>query len=207
MLQLVDKFSEAVSKSCADCGCETEYDGGTYDGEEKVICDSCDQFYAWCQICQSHNHSEGCDPCRHLFWNNDRGTWAGAGSDCMELEDCKPQFLKMLDLIGADVAAQIKSGLEVHKYYFQMRGSIFRTEEIYCELPDSEGWMCGHYDLFQNFFVSENEEFAFAARDGVNLLMSLWSGCSSDGWEPETEEADNTLAGWIQEWKSQKEKS
>jgi hypothetical protein len=194
MLATVEKFSETVPR-CAVCETTEDLVEGIYDGEEKAVCSCCESsYYAYCNICESWNYAENQEPCRHLFWDDAVGDWSGCGSD---RQDYKENVWALLELLDRAVVVRLKDSLRRHRYYLQFCGSIFGVEEIRTELYDGHRvtWVP---EAFRRVFEADLDSTA-SARNGVNWLMSLWAGYE-DNWEPETPEADELTAGWIEEW-------
>jgi len=190
--------------TCRDCDCETENEEDNYEGENAIICEDCAQYYEWCEVCQTCNFAEGEDPCRHMFWGNNREGWGGCGTHSHNNHTSeKADFSALLSMIGIESAKQLKQSLELHKYYFQFRGSTFGVEHVFANLFNADGEIKydGNYywDKLNQVFDIKDEKLQEPITASINWLMSLWSG-SSEKWEIETEAADLKTAKWITEW-------
>jgi hypothetical protein len=190
-----------TQKVCVVCSNPTDAEMSSYDGEDKVVCDDCDEYFEWCEICQTRNHSEYSTPCRHLFWDDEVGVFRGFGTYKNDWQKGKNPFLAMLGMAGVEFAIDLRRSLLAHKYYFQFRGSIFGAESIEYQLLKESGKMSWEYKgCLDRVFEEKDPEKQELIATGINWLMSLWAGCDDDWDSPETKESDLVAAEWCNEF-------
>jgi hypothetical protein len=190
-----------TQKVCVVCSNPTDAEISSYDGEDKIVCDDCDSYFAWCGICKTNHYAEDYSPCRHLFWDEKTGNWNGFGAHKDNWQNGKESFLALLEMAGVEFAIDLRRSLLAHKYYFQFRGSIFGAESIEYQLLKESGKMSWEYKgCLDRVFEEEDPKKQQLVETGINWLMSLWAGCDDDWANPETEDAGLVAAEWCDEF-------
>lgn len=183
---------------CCQKFCNQEL--ASYDYESKIICDNCNQYFEWCNVCKTSHDVHFNTPCRHLFWDEYQGFWGGFGIDPLDWKAGKEPIIAALDTTGKDFAVRLKMSLLAHKYCFNFYGCIFGVERVVCDLLEDNGKISPNHALNRVFSIKDSEQQRKAA-SGINWLVSLWAGRIEEGWDtPETIEADIIVAGWVDEW-------
>jgi hypothetical protein len=97
-----------TQKVCAICSNPTDTEISSYNGEDKIVCDDCDSYFAWCGICKTNHYAEDYSPCRHLFRDEKTGDWIGFGAHKDNWQNGKEPFLALLEMAGVEFAIDLR---------------------------------------------------------------------------------------------------
>jgi hypothetical protein len=175
-------------KTCRDCGSRDEVING--------YCEDCSDNYIWCDVCKE-NHSRDSNLCRHIFWSDTLGWYAGTGYSLDEdYSDIKESLWLILDKLGATFARQLITTIQSGKIAFYYSGSIFGADEIEGDLFDKHGERIQGttYYIFRGQDYHSQEE-ADAMKDGWGWLIGLY--------QTKTRYANKQTISWIRQWTAQ----
>lgn len=193
-----------VCPSCAK-RCRRCDEVGLYDP-----CEECDSSYVCCAICGDWQPKD--DLCRHLFWSEAEQEYLGSGSWPGEWDRCKASFMAVLKHSG--LAKVIGRAMKAHRYYTHGMHAIGGLGPSYftfsfCGRSAEPGK--GRYRFGRSYadilLEGLTEEQVDKMADGIQWLMSLWSGPE---WRParyrpekdsySTRAADRRTLKWIDEF-------
>ena len=189
---------KTLTTVCSCCGVETDEESDSYLGEELIMCEGCGDHYQWCKVCNTHNSD---DWCRHVYQDLN-GEICGSGGDNWDWS--KESFIVLLDFLGVEPSKQLRNALAQHKYHHRFSGSCFGAQCLNTRWYQPDGTCVYGEKYFEPLFQRHSPENAETIAEGVNWLVSLYSGCNNEHGifvpDLDTPKQDLLTVEWIDEW-------
>ncbi len=165
------------------CQCCEELNADVIDG----LCGECDgQHMTRCYICKENVYRD--QFCRHIFWTENGDV--GSGTYETDWENAKPWVLAFCDLVPFWIVKGMREGIANGRFYLFYMCSMLGGH-AHIEAHGVGYHMLWLHDHFDQRIVSEEQ------RDGLQWLFTLY--------EKDTEKANATTVGWLDEWLSRRE--
>lgn len=157
---------------CKDCGERKKVYRDT------GLCERCEDYYVYCSICAEHHYED--QVCRHLFWDQMEGWWAGPGADdpCYNrIEEYKEAVEFALRQLQPEVLEDLRICLQNGTLQFCLCGTTFGVDTIEFQGRDNAKKFIYRQNIVEDMhgkvYCEWSEQQAHWFESGFCWLMSI----------------------------------
>jgi hypothetical protein len=163
--EIINDFGELTQMEeiiCVYCGTAVDVH------EDSYLCEECEEFHVFCEVCEEYMPDEDALMHRHLWWHEDDGIWLGAGNMRQSLEYVKEIKASLLAVAqDAGMVAPLRQAIQRGEMgYDAIR--LVGYNDVFLSLPGDNIFHLS--DRISRLRLEEEEE---KYADGILWLISL----------------------------------